>query len=263
MKDKSEDKKHKGKSSKQGGNGPAAGEVVQGTPKSDSAAAAAPGGESGSDAPAIETCAEVVRDVEGGSAAGEESPEEACKRLAAMNEKLLLEKQELEDMHLRLRADLDNYRKRASKEKANLIQFGNEDLLRDLLPVVDSMERALAHTVQEGDWGTFREGMQLVLTEMYKTFSSYGVVLIESVGKPFDPNVHEALLRVVTDQAAPNTVLEEFQKGYLFRGRLLRPAKVSVAASPEEEKGAPGEGGSDKSAEEKGSETDEKNPPVN
>jgi len=152
--------------------------------------------------------------------------------LAAERDRLLREKLELEDKVLRLRADFENFRKRANREKANLIQYGNEALLRDLLPLIDNLERALSLGNPEGALGLFREGVEMVLAEIHKTLAKYGVGVMETLGKEFDPNLHEAMQRVETDQVAPQTVVEEFQKGYEFRESLLRPAKVAVAVAP-------------------------------
>lgn len=157
-------------------------------------------------------------------------------RLGRENERLKSELEEMEDKHLRLRADFDNFRKRVNKEKANLIQYGNETLLLDLLPVVDNMERILAHSFQESGWEAFRRGVELVLTEIHDTLSKYGVQKIDAIGKEFDPNLHEAMQRVESGEAVSDTVVEEYQSGYLYRDRLLRPSRVMVAVAPKEEK---------------------------
>lgn len=150
-------------------------------------------------------------------------------------EKHVREKEELEDKYLRLRADFENFRKRSNKEKANLIQYGNESLLGDLLPVVDNIERVLTYSFQESGWEHFREGIELVLTEIHKTLGRYGVRAIDALGKPFDPNLHEAMQRVETDDAPPDTVVEEYQKGYFYHERLLRASRVAVAVAHQEE----------------------------
>jgi molecular chaperone GrpE len=140
-------------------------------------------------------------------------------------------------------ADFDNYKKRASKEKSDVIQFGNEALLKDILPIIDNIERLLTYSYREGSWKSFQEGIELLLTEINKTLSTYGVEPIEALGKEFDPNIHQAMQRSETDEVDANTVVEVFQKGYLYRSRLLRPSLVVVAVPPkgeEEEEGAPG-----------------------
>ena len=145
------------------------------------------------------------------------------------------EKEELEDKNLRLRADFENFRKRVNKEKANLIQYGNESLLGDLLPVIDNIERILTYSLQETGWERFREGVELVLTEIHKTLSRYGVQALDALGKDFDPTLHEAMQRVETDETPPNIVLEVYQKGYLYHEKLLRPSRVAVAVAPQED----------------------------
>jgi molecular chaperone GrpE len=155
----------------------------------------------------------------------------------SVEDRLAREAEQWQDKYLRLMADFENYKKRAAKEKANLIQYGNETLLKDLLPVIDNMERVLAYSLQEGDWKDFQRGVELVVTEIHKTLSKHGVHALQVLGVDFDPNLHEAMQRLETDQAPPDTVVEEFQKGYLFRDRLLRPSLVAVAASSPETKG--------------------------
>lgn len=163
--------------------------------------------------------------------------------LRAALDRALKEKEELQEQLLRLRADFENFRKRASKEKADTIQFGNEALLRDLLPVIDNIERVLSASLREQDWKGLQEGIRLVLSEMRKTLSQRGLEAIEAVGAPFDPTLHEAIQRVETAEATAATVVEECQKGYLYRGRLLRPSLVVVAVPPEAVEGLerPGE----------------------
>lgn len=175
--------------------------------------------------------------------AAERSPEE----LRAALERALKEKEELQEQLLRLRADFENFRKRAAKERADTIQFGNEALLKDLLPVIDNIERVLSSSLKEQDWKGLQEGIRLVLTEIRKTLAQRGLEAIPAVGAPFDPNVHEAIQRIETADATTATVLEECQKGYLYRGRLLRPSLVVVAVPPESGEGQerPGEGASE------------------
>jgi molecular chaperone GrpE len=159
-------------------------------------------------------------------------------------EELLKENEELKDKFVRLMADFDNYRKRASKEKSDVIQFGNEGLLKDFLPIIDNIERLLTYSYGEGKWKSFQEGIELLLAEIRKTLEKYGVEPIEALGKPFDPNVHQAMQRTETEEVEANTVLEVFQKGYLYRGRLLRPSLVVVAVPPKEAEAGDAEAGS-------------------
>ena len=146
-----------------------------------------------------------------------------------------------QDRYLRLAADLDNFKKRAAREKADLVQYGNEALLKALLPVIDDLERMLACCFQERSWADFRKGLELIVAEIRKALSRHGVEPLEALGMPFDPNLHEAMQRVETDRTAPNTVVGEFQKGYRLRDRLLRPSRVAVAFSESEATSPAGE----------------------
>jgi len=165
---------------------------------------------------------------------GAERPEGAEPETGSPEEpqevRLAREVEQWQEKHLRLLADFENYKKRAAREKADLVQYGNEGLLKDLLPVIDNMERVLAYSMQEGDWKDFQRGVELVISEIHKTLAGHGVQPLQVLGADFDPTLHAAMQRVETEQAPANTVVEEFQKGYLFRDRLLRPALVAVAA---------------------------------
>ena len=139
------------------------------------------------------------------------------------------------DRFLRLAADLENYKKRAAREKEDYIKFANEDLMKAILPFVDNLERAVNHAEKVSDTGVMVEGVRLTVHQVLQALNKFGLSSFESVGKPFDPAMHEAMLVVETDQHEPNKVLEEFQKGYLFNDRLLRPATVSVSKPPAKE----------------------------
>jgi len=158
---------------------------------------------------------------------------EELKRKVEEKEK---EVREHNDRLLRIAADFDNYKKRAAREKEEWIKFANEDLIKSILPFVDNLERAVNHSEKTEDIQSLVEGIKLTLQQLLQTLYKFGVSPIESLGKPFDPAVHEAMLVVETDQQEANRVVEEFQKGYLLNNRLLRPATVSV--SKHSEKGA-------------------------
>jgi molecular chaperone GrpE len=171
---------------------------------------------------------------EADSAPAELSPEQRAEQLVKENE-------ELQDKFVRLMADFDNYKKRASKEKSDVIQFGNEGLLKDILPIIDNIERLLTYSYGEGSWKSFQKGVELVLAESNKTLAKYGVEPIEALGRTFDPNLHQAMQRSETDEVEANTVVEVYEKGYLYRGRLLRPSLVVVAVAPKGEEEEEGE----------------------
>ena len=136
------------------------------------------------------------------------------------------------DRYVRVAADLENYRKRAAREKADCIKYGQENLIRDILPMVDSLGRAMEHACNSNDFEAFREGLKLVQNQLTCCLEKHGVEAIEAAGKDFDPNFHEAMLQVESTEHPDNEVVEEFEKGYLLNGRLLRPAKVSVCRCP-------------------------------
>ncbi len=135
------------------------------------------------------------------------------------------------DRALRTLAEFDNYRRRTERDREESQRRGRADVLRELLEVADNFDRALAHA-GDGVPASFLEGMQLVARGLHDLLDRKGVARIEAEGKPFDPEVHEALGALPTDGAEPNTVIQVIQPGYLLEDRVLRPAKVLVAAAP-------------------------------
>jgi molecular chaperone GrpE len=147
---------------------------------------------------------------------------------------LMTERASLYDKLLRRQAEFDNYRKRVERERRELYQHGRDDVLLQFLPVVDNFERALSSLEEsEGDAEALRRGVELIHKQFKDALSKLGLEPVEAVGKTFDPHVHEAVTTEATDKHEENTVIEEFQRGYKIGDRLLRPAKVKVAASPE------------------------------
>lgn len=145
---------------------------------------------------------------------------------------LTAERDDLNDRVLRMAAELDNFKKRTERDKAEFLHRANEGLLRDLLPVVDNLERALEAAGQSGDEGLLR-GLELTHAELSKLLERQGVERIPALGQPFDPEVHEAMMQQEDPEAADGTVLHVAQEGYLYKGRLLRPAMVVVSKRPE------------------------------
>lgn len=146
--------------------------------------------------------------------------------LTEERDRLASEKAELQDRLLRARAEFDNFRRRADRERSEYLQFAAMDLVKQLLPVVDDFERALK--VETAD-RNYAKGVELIYQRFYDTLKRLGLEPIESVGRKFDPNIHEAVQREQTEDAEDQTVMEELQRGYNFRGKLLRPAWVKVA----------------------------------
>ncbi len=136
------------------------------------------------------------------------------------------------DKYVRALAELENYRKRAAREKADAIAYGNETLIRDVLPIIDSLDRATEHAGKAADVGAFKEGFKLVKDQLLCCLGKHGVETIDSVATDFNPELHDAMLQVESEAEGHGKVVEEFEKGYLLKGRLLKPAKVSVGRAP-------------------------------
>ena len=132
------------------------------------------------------------------------------------------------DRYVRMVAEFENYKKRTAREKTEAIQYGNEALLRDILPLMDSIDRAMAHACASDDFDAFRKGLEMLRQQLACCLDKYGVEQIEALGKDFDPNVHDAMMQVDSGEHEQNKVVGEFEKGYRLKGRLLRPTRVSV-----------------------------------
>lgn len=133
------------------------------------------------------------------------------------------------DRYLRQVAELDNFKKRSTREREENARYANEALVKDLLPVIDNLERAIAHASSSGNGNPLVEGVDMVLKGFLDSLARHGVQPVAAVGLAFDPAQHEALAQVETTDHPPNTVIEQHQKGYLMRDRLLRPALVTVS----------------------------------
>jgi molecular chaperone GrpE len=154
----------------------------------------------------------------------EQSPEELKRQL-----------DEKQDRLLRALADTENVRRRAQRDREEYVKYANESLLRDLVPVLDNFDRAIAAARAAGATGTVLEGIELIQRELLRVLERHGVTRYSAVGQRFDPSRHEAVARVVSPEQAPDTVVAETAPGYLLHGRLLRPALVAVAAAPDED----------------------------
>ena len=139
------------------------------------------------------------------------------------------ELQILQDKYMRLAAEFDNYKRRAQKDQRDAIRYANESLLKNLLPTIDNLERAIKSGIDAGASGALIEGVELTHKQFLETVGKLGVRQISSTGNPFDPTMHQAVAQVESASVEPNTVVEEFQKGYFLHDRILRPAMVTVA----------------------------------
>lgn len=140
---------------------------------------------------------------------------------------------ELYDRYMRATADFDNYKKRIMKEQMDLAKYSSEKLLREILPILDNLERALAHSKETQDVPKLLEGIVLIQKQFLDVLSKFGVTVLESFGQPFDPYHHQAISQVEEEKAVDNQVIGEIQKGYLLHDRLLRPAMVVVSKRKE------------------------------
>ena len=142
---------------------------------------------------------------------------------------------EQQDRVLRALAETENVRRRVERTADERVKYANEAVLRDLLPVLDNFDRALAAARAAGGAGSVIEGVELIQRELLRVLERHGVTRYSAVGQPFDPSRHEAIARVVSTDAASGTVVTETAPGYLLNGRVLRAAMVAVAASPDED----------------------------
>lgn len=156
-----------------------------------------------------------------------EDTEEAVVDAAQVLEEL---KNEFDNRYKRLQADFDNFRRRTNQEKEQLSGFVKGNVLADLLPVLDNFERAV-QSPAEGDAKTFLNGFVMIHQNLMATLQKHGLAPIEAVGQPFDPNLHQAIMRVETDEYPEDTVVEVLQTGYTVDGRCIRPAMVKVSGN--------------------------------
>jgi molecular chaperone GrpE len=162
---------------------------------------------------------------------------EAIADIEAARDKAQAEAKEQYDRLLRVSADFDNYKKRVAKEKADLTRYGNEELIKALLPVIDNLERALEHAAGGGEQGGIKDGVKMTLQQFLQILQRFGTTAISAAGERFDPTRHEAVMEQATGEHDPGHVVAELEKGYLLNDRLVRPAKVVVAKAHEDAAG--------------------------
>lgn len=165
---------------------------------------------------------------DGGSASSDD-PADASTALASVTaerDRLIEEKNDLVDRLLRRQAEFDNFRRRAERERADVLEYAHTESVRSILPIVDDFERGLKMESADKEYA---RGMELIYQRLSDALKKLGLEPISSKGEKFDPNLHHAVDTVETNDVPDHTILEEFQRGYNFRGRLLRPAMVKVA----------------------------------
>jgi molecular chaperone GrpE len=149
--------------------------------------------------------------------------------VTAERDRLAAENSELQDRFLRAQAEFQNFRKRVDKDRLELSEYASMEACRTLLPIIDDFERALQ---TENADKTYVQGLELIRQRLFEALKKLGLEPIVAQGEPFDPHIHHAVEMVETEDVADHTVLGEFQRGYNFKGRLLRPAMVKVAVEP-------------------------------
>lgn len=161
--------------------------------------------------------------------AGEGSPETALTLEAELKEA----KTQADDYYnrlQRLQAEFDNFRKRTFKEKEELVKYASERVVKELLPVIDNFERALEAAKNTQDFAALAQGVEMIFRQLNGVLGKEGLAEIEAVGQAFDPNLHEAIMQVDSEEHPANTVVEEVQKGYYLKDKVLRPSMVKVSS---------------------------------
>ena len=167
----------------------------------------------------------------------EKSKEKKAKTIEEMTKRELVDKvkeieikaQENYDLYTRTYAEMENIKKRGKKEREELAKFANESLIKEILPAIDSLEKAISHADNDANLSGLVKGLEMTLGGLMKTLEKSGLKGVEAVGKQFDPNFHEAISQQIDDKVAPGNIIMELQKGYLLNERLIRPSMVVVS----------------------------------
>jgi molecular chaperone GrpE len=161
-----------------------------------------------------------------GSPADAATSDEQFDQLRIERDGLRVERDEVKELLLRRQAEFDNFRKRTEKERSDYLQYAGMELVREMLPILDDFDRALK--VEAGN-AEYSKGVEMIYSRMYEALKKVGLEPLATTGQMFDPHLHQAVERVETKDAADGTILGEFQRGYNFKGKLLRPSMVKVA----------------------------------
>lgn len=165
----------------------------------------------------------------GGDPSAVQDPAASLAAITAERDQLAAEKAELHDRLLRSQAEFQNFKKRTERERFEMFEYASMEAVRILLPILDDFERA---TRVESSDREYSAGIELIYNRFYEALKKLGLEPMVSEGQPFDPQVHHAVDMVETDEAPDHTILEEYQRGYNFKSRMLRPAMVKVAVQP-------------------------------
>lgn len=180
-----------------------------------------------------------AEDIAGGAPAATSEGGEQPVAAGGDGDLLRAEVERMREMYLRKLAEFDNFRKRTERERDELKNLATEDLIRELLPVIDNFDRALQHA-EDSDPESFRQGVEMISRQLVDLLQKEGLEELDPKGGQFDPEVHEAVDRVENSEHEPGTVVSVLVKGYTLRGRLVRPAMVSVAVGPVTPSGSAG-----------------------
>ncbi|MCI6753054.1 nucleotide exchange factor GrpE [Selenomonas bovis] len=166
---------------------------------------------------------------EADAAAEAEAPDEDAAALKAQVESLKAALEEKDNRVKRLQADFENFRRRTSKEREELANVVTQDLLKSMLPILDNFDRAMA--AEQKDNESFQKGVEMIYTQLHETLKNAGLELIDTAGQKFDPNFHQAVMRVENPDLEDDTIAQELQKGYIVKGRVIRPSMVQVVSN--------------------------------
>jgi molecular chaperone GrpE len=155
--------------------------------------------------------------------------EEDAAALKAQVESLKAALEEKDNRVKRLQADFENFRRRTSKEREELANVVTQDLLKSMLPILDNFDRAMA--AEQKDNESFQKGVEMIYTQLHETLENAGLELIDTAGQKFDPNFHQAVMRVENPELEDDTIAQELQKGYIVKGRVIRPSMVQVVSN--------------------------------
>ena len=192
---------------------------------------------------ATQTEPEASEDSSDGAVVGESEQEapssaEEFSRMKEELDRVKAESEERSDRMLRTIADYENSKKRAEREKAEFFKYAVEGVIKDIIPVVDNIERGIESAKASKDFDSLNEGIQLIHKQLDELLKKRGVTVIQAQGEPFDPNLHEAVMHIESDDVPENAVIEEFQRGYLLHDRVIRPSMVSVSRGKREKEDA-------------------------